>query len=41
MQRNIGDLVVGLQKAIREDHQDYLLDKREIYHVNPISCKKR
>ena len=41
MQRNIGDLVVGLQKAIREDHQDYLLDKREIYHVKPIPCKKR
>ena len=41
MQRNIENLVVDLRKLIREDNQDYLLDKREIYHVKPSSCKKR
>ena len=30
MKKNIGGLVVDLQKMIRKDHQNYLFDEREI-----------
>ena len=41
MKKNIGDLVGDLQNKIREDHQNYQFNKREISYDKPSSCKKR
>ena len=42
MKMNIEDLLVALQKKIiREDHHNYLFDKREISYDKRSACKKR
>ena len=40
MKKIIGDLS-GYERIIREDHQNCLLDKREISYNKPKTCEKR